>query len=310
MLVFPALFRILKRPGDLGSPTTREFMILLDRKVDNKLSPALVPGFVAVAWGVIATSAMVFFRYFPVEQSTEYCREKDYQGRDLYCYSNTSRFPLDCATQNRSVLYECYSFALPTGLGIAVAAALGIAKVLTVIVSIYVKVTGWFYKMTKEYSRKLDKCCRCCGRKRANEIYMFSNIAMIIMVLMTLAHVRFAMDLLSEVNYYNIMFTYMEYMFLTMVLSINISIIIRVLEKHCDQEEYFNIVAYQIPYNPRNWFIDEESGTGRPQNYGSATVEPALGENDIGYNVCPMEREEAQPLLTNNNRMSYGSVQA
>ena len=45
--------------------------------------------------------------------------------------------------------FDCYALALPTGLGIAVAAALGLAKVAIVSITIFVKVTEGYLKMTK-----------------------------------------------------------------------------------------------------------------------------------------------------------------
>ena len=73
-----------------------------------------------------------------MEESAE-CLETDSHGRTLFCYSDSS-LPVDCAnfsvTELRELQFQCY-----TGLGIVVAAALGLAKVAIVGVTIIVKVT-------------------------------------------------------------------------------------------------------------------------------------------------------------------------
>ena len=88
-----------------------------------------------------------------------------------------SSLPVDCAnfsvTELHELQFQCYAIAPPTSLGIAVAAALVLAKVVIVGVTIFVKVTEGFLKMTKNPPRKLQKvCCRnCVSRIRAILIY-------------------------------------------------------------------------------------------------------------------------------------------
>lgn len=304
VIVFPALFKALKTRSNPDSPTTREFVVCLDRKV-GRGSP-LVLGFVSIACTIVAISAMVFFRYFPVERSLVYeCREEDHHGRPLFCYSNTSSRPLDCAEHDATGLqYECYAFAIPTGLGIAVAATLAIAKVAIVTVTVYAKVTEGFFMMTRKYSRKLEECGCCGGSERANKICVYSNLVVLIaiaMVASVLIYIATWVPLVLKLEF-------LVYLILAVLMSFNLGIIvIPSLENHCKQGEYINVAADQRPHDPRDWDIDVESGTERLQDV-SATNEPALGENDNEHSVPPMETEETQSFLATNS--TYGSVQA
>ena len=159
---FPALFKMHKTRSDHGSQT-REFMVFLDRSMENSL--ILVTAFCSI---VCSSTTKVFLRYFTVEVSRE-CLEKDSHGQSLFCYlSNSiaslknSSLPVDCAnfslTELREFQFQCYAIAPPTSLGIAVAATLGLAKVVIVGVTIFVKVTDGFLKLTKNPPWKLQKC--------------------------------------------------------------------------------------------------------------------------------------------------------
>ena len=92
-----------------------------------------------------------------MEVSAE-CLEIDKNDCSLFCYlSNSSIINLSIIDQNLLVdcvnfsvaelqefQFQCYAIVPPAGLGIAVAAALGLAKVVIVGVTIYDKVTEWF----------------------------------------------------------------------------------------------------------------------------------------------------------------------
>ena len=171
---FPALFKIQKTRSDHGGQT-RKFMVFLDRRVET--SVPFIAAFCSIVCCIFSTSAAVFFRYFPAEESTE-CLEKDKNDRTLFCYSNSS-FPVDCAnysmTEVRELQFECYAIALPVGIGIAIAAALALAKVGIMGVTIFVKVTEGFFMMTKN-PQKLPHCCCCCCRwSYANKCYVYSS---------------------------------------------------------------------------------------------------------------------------------------
>ena len=140
-------------------------MVFLNRKVGNSL--ILVTAFCSIVCSILCSSTKVFLRYFPVEVSRE-CLEKDSHGQSLFCYlSNSiaslsnSSLPVDCAnfslTELREFQFQCYAIAPPTSLGIAIAAALGLAKEVSVGVTIFVKVTEGFFKMTKNPTSETAK---------------------------------------------------------------------------------------------------------------------------------------------------------
>ena len=183
---FPALFKMHKTCSDHGRET-REFMVFLDRSVEGSVQ--LIAAFGFIVCFIFSTSAVAFFRYFPVEESTE-CVETDNHGRILFCYSDSSlinsSLPVDCAnysmTELREVQFHYTMALLPVGLGIAVAAALGLAKVGIVGVTILVKVTEGFFTMTKN-PQKLPRCCCCCCRlPYANKVYVYSSIILLVIV--------------------------------------------------------------------------------------------------------------------------------
>ena len=145
----------------------------------------------------------MFFRYLPVEESAE-CLETDNHGRSLFCYTNSSlinsSLPVDCAnfsvTELREAQFQCYAIALPVGLGIAVAAAFGLAEVGIVGVTIFVKVTEGFFNnikrrllvnhsLTTNSPQNQSHCCGCCNLSHANKICIFSSIVLIMIVLVT-----------------------------------------------------------------------------------------------------------------------------
>ena len=161
-------------------------MTFLDRKVES--STSLVAAFCAIVFCIFCSSAAVFFRYFPVERSAE-CLEKDNHGRSLFCYSNGNsslinpNLPVDCAsysgTELRELEFECYAIAFPAGLGIAVAAAFGLAEVGIVGVTIFIKVTEGFFKMTRNLKDE-PRCCCCCRKQTCvNNTYIYSSVVLL-----------------------------------------------------------------------------------------------------------------------------------
>ena len=141
-------------------------MVFLDRKVENNLS--FIAAFCCIALCIFYASALVFVRYFPVEKSEE-CLEKDSHGQPLFCYIDASftnpSLPVDCAnytvTELRELDFECYALTFPGGLGIAVAAALGLAKVGIVGINIFIKVSEGILKWSKDkpYANRRYRIC-------------------------------------------------------------------------------------------------------------------------------------------------------
>ena len=125
--IFPALFTVHKTRSDPGKQSTREFLVFLDRKVEN--NAGMIFSFWSLVFTTISLSAISFFHYFPVEASEE-CLERDHHGRSLYCYSASSMtpsLPIDCLdfnrTERRALHFRCYAITV-TDIGIALAAAI------------------------------------------------------------------------------------------------------------------------------------------------------------------------------------------
>ena len=113
---------------------------------------------------------------------------------------NNSSLPVDCAnysmTDLRELKFQCYAIAVPVGLGIAIAAAFGLAEVGIVGVTIFVKVTeGFFNKikrrllvnhsLTTNSPQNQPHYCGCCKLSHANEICIISSIVLIMIVFIT-----------------------------------------------------------------------------------------------------------------------------
>ena len=293
---FPALFKTHKTRGDCNSEDTREFIVLLDRKVENNW--VLISAFCSLACGIYSASAIVFFYYFPVQESEE-CLVKDQSGRTLFCYSNSSinpSIPVDCTQYNVTEFHElhfqCYAIALP-GFGIAFAAAFGLAKLATFVITFYVKVTEMFYKITKNHSQKLKKSCSCCVPQRwcwchsricANRICIYSSRAIlgtVTIVSLVFSSLVFRHNLTQKVE--TILYLYdFARAYLPTLMLIPLLKITNQLEGHCMQGEYISSTSDQRPPDSRDWDIDMKTeSTGV---FGSSAN---VGEQDdtVGHSV-------------------------
>ena len=302
---FPALFKMHKTPSDHGRQL-RKFMVFLDRKVGNSL--ILVTAFCAIVCSILCLSTMVFLQYFPVEVSAE-CLETDSHGQSLFCYlsnssissssiSNSSiidpNLPVDCdhfsVTELRELQFECYAIAIPAGLSIAVAAALGLAKVAIVCVTFYVKVAEWFFTVTKNPPRKLQEacCCNCSNRQCVIRIYIYTSIFFLCTVAMftLLCGILFVVEQDSIHAWY-----YIAYALLPLLIYFPLGIIIPYLSKHCDQGEYASIAADQRPPDPGDWDVESQSsvtsgqhdddfGRERGNSINCESFDRAEGEHD------------------------------
>ena len=182
---FPALFKMHKTRSGRGRQM-REFIVFLDRKLDHSL--AVITAFCYIAYCILCLSAVVFLQYCLVERSGK-CIEKDNYDRTIFCY-NESEHLMNCANYNSTATefqepqIRCYTIALPVGLGIALAAALAVFKVATLSITIFVKVSEWYFKLTKNPPRILSQwCCRGCSRKCANGIYSVAGSLFLLGVL-------------------------------------------------------------------------------------------------------------------------------
>ena len=250
--VFPALFKIHETRSGRSSQMIREFMVFLDREVENDL--ALIAAFCSVIYNIFATSTIVFFQYFPVEVSEE-CLERDDKGRSLFCYldyenvSIYSSSPVDCAEYNPNQLQElsfvCYAIAIP-GLGIAVAAAFGLAKVATVSIILFVKLSESVFEMTEKQSHKLQNWRYCC-KTFANAIYITVSLAVLTVVTAMVCLFSFV-TLDNTSMHYNIpsVFTLSKtfndsYICLAVLVFFPTAFIIIKLPFHCKQREYTSL---------------------------------------------------------------------
>ena len=324
---FPALFKLHKTRVGHGSQT-RKFMFFLDRKVENNLP--LIAAFCSIVYCIFCSSAMVFLRYFPVEESGE-CLEKDNHDRPLFCYINASfanpSLPVDCAnysvTELRELDFECFALTFPGGLGIAVAAALGLVKVAIVGVTICVKITEGCFKMTKN-PEKLPKWCCCCRLSCANTVYICLSVCLL--VLMSIVSFIFGSVLIvhfSETHSKQPLHVlyYIAYTFLPMLICGPLAYIIQKMKAHCDRGEYISFSADQRPLDPRDW--DEES---EPPTIESSVTEGQCDEESMGGesgNIngeapneteeisirCRVENEEIQHLEAGrSNTQYYGAI--
>ena len=297
MYTFPALFKMHKTHSGRDRQL-RTFMVFLDRKVHSSL--LLIAAFSSIIFSIFCSCTMVFLRYFPVEESSE-CLEVDSHGRSLFCYlSNSSlinsSLPVDCAnysmTELRELQFECYAIALPAGLGIAVAAALGLAKVVILGITSCVKVTEWFFMMTKSPPRKLQEVC-CC--KRQCIIFIYISISYLFLSAVAAITFRFGMSFIFDYanrdhDKTHIVY-YVAYVLLPMLIYFPLAYVIIYLSKHCDKGEYASFAADQRPPNPNDWDVesgtsvtsgqhDEDFGRERGNIINCEGFDRAEGEND------------------------------
>ena len=308
MYTFPALFKMHKTRSGYGKPT-RSFMVFLDRKVGNSL--ILVAAFCSIVCSILCSSTKVFLRFFPVEESTE-CFAKDSHGQSLFCYlSNSSlinsSLPVDCAnfsvTELREIQFQCYAIAPPTSLGIAVAAALGLAKVAIVGVTIFVKVTEGFFKMTKNPPRELQEVCCRNHVNRIHAIAIYSILSSVFLIIVSviapvsgLIYAVFDAD--SPVTY---QLYYLAYTFLPLLISGPLLIVIPYLIK-THKGEYISIAADQRPPDQHDW--DEESETDGEHDEASTG-----GENNIINSEPPIPCEldvESESEVENDEASNAG----
>ena len=303
---FPALFKMHKTRSDHGGQT-RKFMVFLDRRVES--SVPFIAAFCSIVCCIFSTSTAAFFRYFPVEVSTE-CLEKDNHGRTLFCYlSNSSlinsRLPVDCAnysmTELRELQFECYAIALPVGLGIAIAAALALAKVGIVGVTIFVKVTEGFFTMTKNPQKLPHCCCCCCCRlPYANKVYVYtSKVLLLIMsgissficaIILVIYFPTDRKNLSQFLHYY-------AYPSLPVLICVPLIYIVQFLGAHCSRGEYISIAADQRPPDPRDWDVESGTSIKTRRHYIANSMQGESGNSSEGLD----EKEETLLIEVRDN---------
>ena len=237
VILFPNLFKKHKQCTDGNE---RTFIIFLDRDIENlKLKGA----FYSLAFSILSASALVFFRLFPVALSGE-CLEKDALLRPLFCYTNQSNFPVDCAefanntTREFGDSLEVVCYALSTNVGFAVAAAVGFAKVVAVLVTAYVRASEFWLK--KKWKRtKWNKYC----------FFILSILAFAVVtgVAFVYAFISIGAKIRNTPEARGELVARFTYIFLPAIAFFPFCIIASTLGTHCQQDQYSTLSADQIP---------------------------------------------------------------
>ena len=166
------------------------------------------------------------------------CLEKDALLRPLFCYTNQSNFPVDCAeftnsTMESSDSLEVVCYALSTNVGLAVAAAVGFAKVVAVLVTVYVRASEYWFK--KEWNR----CCFIIL-----SIFAFAvvtGVATVYVIISVGGKISNTPEAKGE------LVARFAYIFLPAMASFPFIIMVLTLNTHCQQDQYSTLSADQIP---------------------------------------------------------------
>ena len=236
--LFPNLFKKHKQCTDGNE---RTFIIFLDRDIENQLK--LKGAFYSLAFSILSASALVFFRLFPVALSGQ-CLEMDALLRPLFCYTNQSNFPVDCVEfanntieSNDSFTVVCY--ALSANVGLPVAAAVGFAKLVAVLVTAYVRVSE--YWLTKKWKReKWNKYC----------FFILSLIAFAVVsgVAAVYVAISFGAKISNTPEATGELVARFAYIFLPILAVIPFGFIAWTLDTHCQQGQYSTLSKDQIPH--------------------------------------------------------------
>ena len=233
----------------------------------------------------------------------------------------TQSKPVDRSVYNTSELrelhFECYAVAIPD-LGIAVAAALGLAKVATMAITIYVKGMEAFFMMTKNPPQKLQEWCsnkvpQLCGSNRRKCVRLtingicstVSSTLLIFVAAITLAGGMIVITDLNKTDMKPLTFlSYLAYFILPMLIYFPLGYAIVYIQFHCEKGEYVSFAADQKPLDPADW--DVESG---PSVTVRQHVEASMRrESDNINGEGPDETEESWRIdISCNTR--YGAIQ-
>ena len=290
IMMFPGLFKKHKdrcrNHGDNCS-VTRTSILFLDRNVDNNFSILFM--FFMLSLSVFSVALLLFFRHVPVVFSSE-CRNRDDEFRDLFCYTSESDWPVDCTTYNSTeheeMKFDCYAISI-LELGIAIAAVMALAKIATLSITIYIRVSELVYMWSQRNTRR----CRVISAKR---IYVtcwavsFVILQCLAIVICTLAYVLI-WDRLSTIEGWQSTLPYFAYVLLPLWLFPLASTVlsIRIFSKHCDQEEYIGYSQVQLPSSVINCDGHVESGNDHDEleDPGSSNRASRHSMNTVVENV-------------------------
>ena len=311
VFMFPGLFKKLKDRDQYKSRVnkrlvTRVFILFLDRRVENNFR--IIISFYFFSLAIFSTGLLAFFHYIPVDINSE-CLRRDDQDRDLFCYTNGSAWPVDCATYNNTnsdmqeIYFVCYSFSV-FDLGIAIAAAAALAKVATVGITIYIKVSNFFYK------KSIDKTSKCRPKCYRVLIAIMSSVLVGFFVTSEFGIAIIIAEQVASGEGHHLQRTYIAYVLLPLVILPPLFIITSNLPKHCSQEEY--ISKYRLPQSAEARDVLEDLNVTIQADIDNETIhfanpardpEAAWGEshNDGGASAALNATEEIQLLQTNSS---------
>ena len=200
------------------------------------------------------------------------CLEKDYHGRSLFCYSNSSinsSLPVDCAEYSvielRELHFQCYAISV-FDVGIAMATAFAIAKVVIASVTAYVKVTESFVRVTKKPPQELKRRCSWCSLqmqhwclldcKECADIFCLTSSMVMLFILMAIsfpAAVGIGINAAIHGEKALRIVYYVTSALMPLLLTCGPAIVLIVeLPTHLEQGEYVSFAAEQRPPNARN----------------------------------------------------------
>ena len=317
--MFPSIFKEHKeryRDRSNKGTVTKVFVLLLDRRVEKTSGIFLRFCFCFLVVFVFLLASLVFIRYFPFAISGE-CLERDDKNRDLYCYINANSWyyswdsmPVDCTTYNSTELEEiefvCYAITI-FDLGIGLAAAGSLAKLATVIITIYIRVSAaicmWSQGSNEQYCGLSAKCIYI--------IYLVVTLLALLVfgiisysVLLTVELSRPAASL-NNPSY----IVYTAYATLPFMLLVPLPFIMCLLGKHCSQEEYISYCIHQLPdcEDDCNVHVEPESDHEEPEASDHEAEVDRLSST-------PVQAERTRLVASNGNTTSYctfttGSIQ-
>ena len=306
---FPGLFT--KHKGRHKDPTnrctvTKGFILFLDRRVENNNEILLTFYFMALA--LFSSALLVFFRYTPVQISSE-CIERDDQDRSVFCYTigSGSNLPVDCARYNSTELEEmqflCYAISIPS-VGVAIAAAGALAKLASVCITVYIRVSETVYIWSQENTRK--KCAN--GLCVSYHLIVFSALLVVgltsSLAIALIIQSRWATDegrVSGRV--------YFAYAALPLLLFLSLLVIIIVLGKHCEQQEYTTFSNDQLPetMEHRHEYGDLASDIHKHEHSEDGEGDcPMPNVSTCGsHNITPAETQHLMEGV--NGSMAYSS---
>lgn len=245
--MFPGLFKVhmdWQKDQSGNRIVTRVPLLFLNKRVTN--NDTIIANFSFLALAILSSALLAFFRYTPISISEE-CIVKDGQGRGLFCYTNESNWPVDCAAYNTTkaeeVNFICYTISM-FHLGIAGAAAAVLAKLATVGITIYIKISECLFK-------------RCIGNKGTCSL-MYYRACLIIMGLLLLALLgttdqlviaKINTEQLATAEGRQLRSIYITYAVLPFMILPPLLTIICNLHQHCHQEEGISYCQCQLPNN-------------------------------------------------------------